>query len=257
MAEEEKKKKKKKKFKPVIEEIVPEDDQSQEPSPVVEEETSTDEEQAHAQEEAVSEEQDTPQEDEIKHPVHTYPTNDESLEVSNIDQQEKPKKQGFKLNLSFFFIMIAVAIFVAVVSGALYVYFNGVTSISTGGSQATPVATYPPQTTPMPTSAATPVPSASPAALDSLKVSVLNGSGKAGEAGKAASLLKNAGFSITQTSNASSFDFAQTVVQVKSGVPSTVILAVEDALKGTYSVATGDALAASSAYDVIVTVGAK
>lgn len=250
MAEEEKKKKKKKKFKPVIEEIVPEDDQAA--SNITSEEQ-------QAQDPEIEQEVTEPQEQqsEINHPVHTYPTNDESLEVSSIDEQQSSKKSGFKLNLSFFFIMIAVAIFVAVVSGALYVYFNGVTSLSMGGAQATPVATYPPEVTPMPTSAATPVPSASPVAFDNLKVSVLNGSGKAGEAGKAASLLKNAGFSIAQTSNASSFDFAQTVIQVKSGVPSTVILAVEDALKSTYSVTTGDALATSSAYDVIVTVGAK
>lgn len=242
MPEEEKKKKKK--FKPVIEEIVPEDEQQSS----IETEQQTQE---------IPQEQPEAEESKIEHPVHTYPTNDESLKVSSIDKPKSESKGGFKLNLSFFFIMIAVAIFVAVVSGALYVYFNGVTSLKMVGVEATPQATYPPTNTPLPTTVATPVPSVSPVAVNTYSVSVLNGSGKAGEAGRAKALLEKAGFKVSRATNADSFDFEQTIVQAKASVSAEVIAKAIDSLKPTYTAVKSDALSPQSSYDIIVTVGAK
>jgi hypothetical protein len=86
-----------------------------------------------------------------------------------------------------------------------------------------------PTETPTPTSAPnititpTPVPTLNPVdpttGLDrsQLSVTVENGSGEAGVAGKAADILKHLGYNVTGTGNADNFDYTNAVIQVKSG----------------------------------------
>lgn len=175
--------------------------------------------------------------------------------------QEKVESQkGFSFNLSFFVITVLVAIFVAVFSGGLYVYFNGISSLKNQEEEVEPTPTEEPQPSqePQATPNGSPIPSATPVAkLDTLKVSVLNGSGKIGEAGKAKALIEKAGFKVGQTGNAQNFSFTDTLVQFKSTVPTETQKKLQDSLKASYSVKVGEALDAKSSFDIIVTVGSK
>jgi hypothetical protein len=167
--------------------------------------------------------------------------------------QEKSKP-----GLGFIILIIIVAAFVALLTGALYVYFSGVKPAEP--QEATPlptqlVATPEPATNGAPN--ASPAPSIAPMKLASYKVSVLNGSGKPGEASKVKALLEKQGFKVGQTGNANTFDFTDTIIQIKSLVPADVVTKAQDAIGGAYSVKMGDQLTDKNTFDIIVTVGSK
>lgn len=196
----------------------------------------------------------TPVDQPIDHPVHTYPTNDESTEVA--PEESKPNGEGFHVGFGFIFITLAVAAFVAILSGALYVYFNGIESLKFVNASPTPspVAVSSPEPVPP---GASPSPAATPVALDSYKVSVLNGNGKAGVASAGQKIMEDAGFKVSRAANAANFNFETTVIQVKASVPATVVAQATQALEKNYTVEIGTKLEASNAYDIIVTIGAK
>lgn len=103
-------------------------------------------------------------------------------------------------------------------------------------------------------------PSASPSAtLDLTKypVNVLNGSGIAGEAGKAKTSLEKAGFKVSGTGNASSYDFTKTVIKAKADVPEDFLTKLTDELGKTYSMDKNQTLAASSSDSVQVIIGSS
>jgi len=98
-------------------------------------------------------------------------------------------------------------------------------------------------------------PSPSPTVVPSTyKVSVLNGSGVIGAAGKVKSALEASGFKVTGTGNAASYTFKNTVVQTKATVSSATTDLIKKALKD-YIVEDGDLLPDSSTFDIIVTAG--
>ncbi len=131
-------------------------------------------------------------------------------------QASSPKRKAF----------IYVILFILIIGAAIFAgnYFLS--------QKATPIPT--PTPTPTPTIEATPTPtpelSATPSGkvtptpsgkvtptttTKSLEIEVLNGSGVSGQAGKVATLLKNAGYTVTSTGNAETFDYTQTVIQIK------------------------------------------
>jgi len=111
------------------------------------------------------------------------------------------------------------------------------------------------KTTPTPT--VSPKSTTSPAQSKSLQIEVLNGSGVSGEAIRAASLLKAAGYSITGTGNADAFTYQETVIQIKKSKASLGSQLKKD-LSGTYVVdPVIQTLAETSASDAIVVLGAK
>jgi hypothetical protein len=71
-------------------------------------------------------------------------------------------------------------------------------------------------TTPTPVPTLNPVDQASGLDRSKLSVTVENGSGAAGVAGKGADTLKHLGYNVTGTGNADNFDFTNVVIQVKS-----------------------------------------
>jgi len=94
--------------------------------------------------------------------------------------------------------------------------------------------------------------------LKTYSVSVLNGSGIAGEAGRADALLKSAGFENTETGNAEEFDFVATEIAYKEKVPASVLAKIEEALKAGYLTETADQrLAEDAEFDIVITVGSK
>ncbi|KKR85833.1 MAG: Cell envelope-related transcriptional attenuator [Candidatus Woesebacteria bacterium GW2011_GWB1_41_10] len=116
-------------------------------------------------------------------------------------------------------------------------------------------------TTPVPTisETASPIPTAS-SEVDTEKydVKILNGSGIAGEAGKARGILEKAGFKVSSTGNATSYNYTKTVIQVKSSVEKEFVSALTEALSKTYEVdSKTKSLSASSPDDVVIIVGSS
>ncbi len=105
-------------------------------------------------------------------------------------------------------------------------------------------------------SALTPSPAVT-TATKSLQVEVLNGSGTPGEAAKAASFLKTAGYLITSTGNADAFTYEQTVIQIKKS-KATFGAQLKKDLSTSYTVdPVIQTLAESATPDAIVILGAK
>jgi len=94
--------------------------------------------------------------------------------------------------------------------------------------------------------------------ISTLTLSVLNGSGTAGVAGKAKDLLTESGFmedKIT-TGNAQSYDYTATSISLKKDLSEKVFDEIRSALSDTYDVVKSDTtLEEDSTYDVIIIVG--
>lgn len=128
-------------------------------------------------------------------------------------------------------------------------------TVTTTKKTVTPTASL--KLTPTPTKlVSTPSPAVT-STTKSLQVEVLNGSGTPGEAVRAASFLKAAGYSITGTGNADAFTYEQTVIKIKKSKASFGAQLKKD-LSGTYTVdPVIQTLAEDSTPDAIVILGAK
>jgi hypothetical protein len=86
---------------------------------------------------------------------------------------------------------------------------------------------------------------------------VLNGSGVKGAAGDASSLLKKAGYTVSSTGNADTFDYTKTVIKLKKSRASLGTQLKKD-LSANYTVdPTLQTLAESATVDAIVIVGSQ
>lgn len=122
--------------------------------------------------------------------------------------------------------------------------------------------TLPPSESPVPSvveTIATTAPVASPAAtnvdLTKYPVSVLNGSGITGEAGRLKTSLTAAGFTVSATGNATSNDFTKTIIKAKADVPEAFLTKLTETLGKTYELDKNQVLPASSSDMVQVVVG--
>ena len=115
--------------------------------------------------------------------------------------------------------------------------------------------------TPSPTNTPTPKPTVNPVdrstGLDRSKLSVTiqNGSGIVGAAGKASDILKNLGYDIISTGNADNYDYSNAYIQVKSSDSDYLELLKKD-LGGSYTIGTTSAnLSSSFSSDALVIIG--
>lgn len=164
---------------------------------------------------------------------------------------EPPTKKRSRMKITILVILIT-TVLVALLAGGVYVYMNGISRLPEETPESTPTVV------PTPTPEASP--EASPGAevdLTSYKLSILNGSGKIGEAGRVEKLLENAGFEVTNTANAKTFDYLETLVEVKEDVPQSVVDLIKETLSGSYKIEIGDTLEVDSTYDIVVTVGSE
>ncbi len=94
-------------------------------------------------------------------------------------------------------------------------------------------------------------------AADAFTIEILNGSGIAGEAGRAQELLEGDEFKVDSTGNAENYDFEETVIQAGSDVEEAWIDLLRDTLGKNYTVKSGVTKldAADSESDVVVIVG--
>lgn len=94
-------------------------------------------------------------------------------------------------------------------------------------------------------------------AKDAYTVEILNGSGIAGEAGRAQELLESGEFKVDSTGNAENYDFEETVIQAGSDVDEAWIELLRDELGKQYSVKSGVTKleTGASESDIVVIVG--
>jgi hypothetical protein len=130
-------------------------------------------------------------------------------------------------------------------------------AIATPTDTPTPTLTIAPSVTPT----VTPKPTADPIDKDSgldrskLSVTVQNGSGAAGVAGKGSDVLKNLGYDVVATGNADNFNFANVTVQVKYAKSDFLNLLKKDlGFSYTIQAATSD-LPDSFSSDALVIIG--
>lgn len=159
------------------------------------------------------------------------------------DEFEKP---------NYLWIIVPTALLVGALVGGLITYFSGISKLNMVVSSPSPIATTIPE--------AQETPKASPASevkRDGIKVQILNGSGVAGAAGKAKTLLEGLGYKDVDTGNASSSDFATTEVAVKESNDSYLDLIINDLSKNYEAKEASKPLSASSKYDIVITLGKK
>jgi len=131
--------------------------------------------------------------------------------------------------------------------GGIFFYQRG---ISGGASQPTP--TPPTYNNMIPSPTTTPQPTLK---LSSYPINVMNGSGISGQASVVKDLLTTAGFTVSGTGNAPTYDYTKTVIKAKSDVPTAFLTQLSTALSKSYVLDTNQSLATSSADEVEVIVG--
>lgn len=222
-------KKKKKRIRPVIEEVVTQTPESTGDIPT-----------------------EVPAESTPEDNVNTPEQTPEPVQEQATDQASEPtksKKTNFKM---IFVITVISALVAAFVSGGVYVYLNGLNELgeraeNQENTDASPIAS--------PTAAPTATPEPEEIDISKLSLSVLNGSGAIGAAGKAQDILESGGFSVEHTGNAANYSFKNTTIQVKSNVEAGVVSKLKTLLSESYKPEVGDTLPDSSKYDIVVTVG--
>ncbi len=149
---------------------------------------------------------------------------------------------------------IIIIVIALVVGGGLILWMRGTVTIpafiDTGGQAGTG------NTTPtVATSPSTPTPTPEPVKREDVTISVLNGAGTAGTAGKMKKFLEDKGYKVTEVGNADNFTYDSTEVTVKAAKKAYLTLLVDD-LKAEYSLGTTAAtLAESATTDARVIVG--
>lgn len=165
---------------------------------------------------------------------------------------EMPQSPSGKGKYLAIFLVILI---LAALGGGIYYYRSNVEPQKETTQEKTPEKTE--ETTQEPT--VEPSPTTAPVDVTKYKLQVLNGSGVAGEAGKAQSYLQTAGFKDVKAGNAGSFGFEATEVSMKKDTPDEVFTKIKSTLEVYYQevVKAEKELDAKSTYDVVVTVGKK
>jgi len=169
-------------------------------------------------------------------------------------ESEKKSKPNFKL---IFTIAVILLLFGVLIGGVFY-YKSNVEDADTENEEETSETTT--VSSPTPTQTPAPEEEEEESELDLSKYSsnVLNGSGIAGEAGKVAKLLEDAGFSSPTAGNAGSYDYTTTIISLKENVPDEVYEKIKESLETDYMVEKSDEkLSEDSDYDIKITVGSK
>jgi len=177
------------------------------------------------------------------------PKEEKKEEVKEEPKSEPRKATEEKKSLWYiFWIMIPVAIIVGALAGGVFYFLNSVNKNA-------------PSSTPTPIESSLPTPSSSPSAavdLSKYQIKVLNGSGIAGEAGRVQDILTSAEFKVSGTGNAETYDFTDTILQVRDKVEPAFITELTKTLSKTYSVSDKtEALPSGETADVIVLVGSS
>jgi len=175
-------------------------------------------------------------------------TKDDSPTEPEVKEQVKSSKDALSSKISVkqvLMIAIPTALMVAALTGGIIYYMTNIKTLET--PQATQAPTFSPIPTPEDT---TPV-----LERDILKVQVLNGSGTKGAASVVKDYLEGLGYKDIDTGNAPSYDYDETVLQLKEDRKAYEDILVGD-LSKEYKIAKEvDTLDGESDFDAVVIVG--
>lgn len=211
-------------------EVVPESQEHTEP--VISEEAASTGVASEAKEEKEEMAKEIHEEESHLHDIHTGSVPPEGLE-----------KKGNPI----WWILIPGIFLLGALLGGIVFYIKGVNSTA-----ATPT----PSSSPVVTQSPSPSP-VSKADLAKYAIKIENGSGIPGAAGTAKDLLVKAGFSVSGTGNADTYDFTDTIIEVKSDVPAGFVSFLTTTLQSTYSVGKNVTLKDTSSDEVIVIIGSS
>jgi hypothetical protein len=169
-------------------------------------------------------------------------------EVRPLDSREEIPIEPKKSPSIVLWIIIPGIFLLGAILGGIVFYQKGVNS---GVTETSAPVTEP---------ASTPVVSASPSAtidLTKYTVTIFNGSGIAGEAGRAKTLLTDEGFKVGTTANAATYDYTKTIIKAKSTVEEAFVTALSKALGKNYSVDTTQTLSSTASDSVQVVIGSS
>lgn len=244
------------------EETPKEEEKKKDEEPATEPETETPKEEAPKEEEDVKEEEKVEdKKEEVEEVKEDEPTKEpeESVDLSvDTPESSEPKKPSHKgLVLSLLATLIVGG---ALTGGILY----SRTSLDTRSKAAAPedtssdsglvkdssdVGSVTPTSTPETT------PTAEELDLTEYSISILNGSGVAGQAGIVNDLLEEAGFEDLSTGNAESYDYETTEVSLTENTPKGIFDIISQTLENDYEVKEADPLGEDSNYDILIIVG--
>lgn len=144
-------------------------------------------------------------------------------------------------------ILIIIAILLILAGGGFYYYQSTQKPVETVKEEETKEESVTPTEEPTPADVKN----------DAYTIELLNGSGIAGEAGRAQELLEGEEFKVDSTGNAENYDFEDTVIQAGSDVDEAWIKELRRTLGKNYTVKSGVTKldAADSTADVVVIVG--
>lgn len=158
-------------------------------------------------------------------------------------------QQIYKEKSPVFWILISGIFILGAILGGVFFYQKGV---NTAEVEKTP--------TPQNTISPSPKPSTAPATvldLSEYKIAIFNGSGIAGEAGRAKDLLVDAGFTVSSTGNAATYDYEETIIKAKASVDKEVIKKLKDTLSENYVLGEDQTLTSSATTDLQIVVGSS
>lgn len=176
------------------------------------------------------------------HDIHTGAAAAAAAPVVPSGVQPIERRQGNPI----LWILIPGIFLLGALLGGIVFYQKG---ISTGETQT-------PSPSPVAVATSTPNPTTLPKAdLTKYPIKVQNGSGIPGAAGDVKDILTKAGFKVSGTGNAPTYDYTKTIIETKSDVPQAFIDQLSSTLSGTYVLGTPVTLKDSSTDEVIVIVG--
>jgi len=156
-----------------------------------------------------------------------------------------------KINKRFIYLVLAVLVIILV--GILYKMFGG--SVKTNINPKSAVVTQVPKETKTPTVTPTSAPTAKTPDKSKLSITIENGSGEDGVAGKGSDFLKGLGYNVTGTGNADNYDYIGVTIKVKLSASSYLALLKKD-LSQNYTVsASSSDLDDSFSSDALVIIG--
>ena len=152
-------------------------------------------------------------------------------------------------NFNIMWVLIPGILLLGLLLGGVFAYYRGLNGINKPSPKSSPT----PAASAIPSNP-TPTPQAKKIDLTKYAITLLNGSGVAGEASKVKTLLETAGFKVSSTGNAKTYDFEKTEISVKSGIEADFVKSLVSTLSKSYQLADPVTSATQSA-SVVITIG--
>lgn len=166
-------------------------------------------------------------------------------EIKQVEDHSERKKINFKLFGLILFILIVLA---GLIYGGIMVAGGSLKQSPFGTNSPTPTSVLP---TPVPTLIQEEI------TKETIKINILNGSGKVGLAGTTKTYLEELGYRSIETGNADSYSYPQTTISLKEEAGNLQEQLIKD-LSEKFSIASSEAtFEEDSLFDVVIVLGKK